>query len=210
MDKKLGEVVKGLAKEPQWLELVEGDVGQSEVMERVVVVAERVQQMARTVDLLVRAHLAELPASSPTQMLCALFEREAATLEGGEIGIGDSGGEVVARWREILAWEDPFAVMGACYLCKTVGVRWLTVIEGQVRQVPLSESMREMLLALEKSQRRKAALLRALIEDLKNEYPQIENALAVGFGALLEVYPQPFWKGLLEEVGESSLVKERK
>jgi hypothetical protein len=194
MDDRLAAVLAEMLVMPWWRGGIEDDGGVKGLPPQLVRRAELALCCEAEGNLLLLGHLERLPASMPTLMLKSLFEsclrRAQAALSGGvEEGVVL---EVLAQWREILKLGDPFAVLGACYLWKSAWPRWVKVVSGDLEALNLPSGVRSKLAEKERLKRQDAALLRVLIEDIADQYPQTESSILAGFERLLEVFPRCF------------------
>jgi len=200
LDEKLALALAEMRMLPAWRALVaEGGVSDRlpPLLEQM---AEQAEVCAAEVNRLLCNHLAKLPASRPTQMLMSLFDCHSYSdqVTNGKVVAGNAANEVIEQWKRVLAIGDPFAVMGACYLWKAVWPRLIKEMDRDLKALNLRATVREAMAKREKVDRKNTALLRALIEDIQEQYPQTESSFVAGFEALLQGYPLRFWRALLQ------------
>lgn len=207
MDEQLAASLAEMRVLPGWRALVAAGGGEENLPPLLLRMGGQAERCAVEVDRLLKSEMARLPASLPSQWLGSLFEGEKSR-DDGQACVGEADEcvqEVVKQWETILAWRDPFALIGACYLCKSLWPSWAKVMRQDLKAINLPAAARDAIAQREMAGRKKAALLRALIEDINEDYPQTENSLAAGFETLMQVYPLRFWSALVrsnDEVAE--------
>lgn len=200
LDEKLTAVLAEMRAMPTWRALVAAGGTQESLPPLLIEMAEAADRCSAAVDHLLHGELSRLPASLPTRTLRSLFEGDAHYAQKA-VKAGETEGciiEVVEQWKVILRWCDPFALMGACYLCKSLWPSWVKAMKEDLKAMNLTLAAREVIKQREKAGRKKVALLRALIEDIEENYPQTGRSMINGFEALLEVYPLRFWSSLAQ------------
>jgi len=209
MDKRLATVLAEMLVMPWWRGVVEDGSGRAGQSPQLVRLAEQALRCEAEGNAQLLEHLERLPASMPTLMLRSLFE---SCLQRGQAG--PTGGvvegraqEVLVQWRQILKLGDPFAVLGASYLWKSAWPRWVKVVGGDLEALELPSRVLCKLAEKERLKRQDAALLRVLIEDITEQYPQTGGSILAGFKTLLEVFPRCF--GDDEGVGEGLVAEWR-
>lgn len=157
--------------------------------------------------------IAQMPRSMPVRMIKAMLRHQAEEFDHGEMALRDyvalGGSEEYARhehrispaayqvaglWRMIAHQRDPFAYLGALYpfegLTPIVSERAKTVL----LQRGFPAGALEFVEFHSTEDPKHTELVKALIQEVANRYPEAERSIQEGLDRFLAIYPIPVWR----------------
>jgi pyrroloquinoline quinone (PQQ) biosynthesis protein C len=154
-----------------------------------------------------------MPRSMPVRMVKAMLRHQAEEFDHGEMAVRDyvalGGDEARARdphtisnasfavsavWWMITKLRDPFAYLGALYpfegLTPIISARVKAILAG--KKYP--ENALEYIEFHSTEDIKHANLIKALIKETVERYPEAERSIREGLERFLAVYPIPAWQ----------------
>lgn len=168
------------------------------------------------------ASIGQMPRSMPMRMIKALLRHQAEEFDHGEMALRDyvalGGSEHYARnehkistasfavsavWWMITKLRDPFAYLGALY-----PFEGLTPIITQRVKVLLAAKAfpgkaLEYIEFHSTEDEKHADLVKHMIEEVVERYPQARDSIVDGMERFLAIYPLPVWTAALERARSS-------
>lgn len=158
------------------------------------------------------ASIGQMPRSMPVRMVKAMLRHQAEEFDHGEMAVRDyialGGDEAKARdphtishasfavsavWWMITKLRDPFAYLGALYpfegLTPIISAKVKAILAG--KKYP--ENALEYIEFHSTEDIKHANLIKALIEETVQRYPEAERSIREGMERFLAVYPIPVW-----------------
>lgn len=163
------------------------------------------------------ASIGQMPRSMPVRMIKAMLRHQAEEFDHGEMAVRDyvalGGSEDYARhqhkmsmasfavsavWWMITKLRDPFAYLGALYpfegLTPIVSQRVMAVLAKS----GFPENAKEYLSFHATEDIKHANLIKAMINETAERYPEARESIIDGMERFLAVYPIPVWNAAYE------------
>lgn len=158
------------------------------------------------------ASIGQMPRSMPVRMIKAMLRHQAEEFDHGEMAVRDyvalGGSEDYARsqhrmstasfavsaaWWMITKMRDPFAYLGALYpfegLTPIVSQRVMAVLAKKA----FPAAAQEYLTFHATEDIKHASLIKAMINETAERYPEARESIIEGMERFLAVYPLPVW-----------------
>lgn len=168
------------------------------------------------------ASIGQMPRSMPVRMVKAMLRHQAEEFDHGEMALRDyvalGGNEEYARnnlqisdasfavsavWWMITKLRDPFAYLGALYpfegLTPIISARVKTVLAAKSYPADALEYIEFH----STEDIKHSNLVKALIEETVQRYPEAEQSIRDGLERFLAVYPMPVWNTAFERAQKS-------
>jgi pyrroloquinoline quinone (PQQ) biosynthesis protein C len=157
--------------------------------------------------------IAKLPRSMPIRMIKAMLRHQAEEFDHGEMALRDyvrlGGSESYARdhhrispasyatasiWRTIGLLDEPFAYLGALYPFEGI----TPIVSARIKEVlvrrGIPNAAMEFVEFHSTEDPKHAELIRHLIEEVGQRYPEADLSIREGIERFLAVYPIPVWE----------------
>jgi pyrroloquinoline quinone (PQQ) biosynthesis protein C len=211
LDSRIAEIIQAVEKTPLWKDLTSPKT-----------MPEFIQRLMREVYLEIAGYqphvieaaicsIGQMPRSMPVRMIKAMLRHQAEEFDHGEMAIRDytalGGSEEHARsgrisdaafavsavWWMITKQRDPFAYLGALYpfegLTPIISAKVKAILAA--KQYPANAL--EYIEFHSTEDIKHANLIKALIEETVERYPEAEQSIKDGIDRFLAVYPIPVW-----------------
>ena len=211
LDTRITEVIQAVEATPLWKELTSPKTK-----------PEFIQHLMREVYLEITAYqphvieaaicsIGQMPRSMPVRMIKAMLRHQAEEFDHGEMAlrdyvalggneeharngrISDASFAVAAVWWMITKLRDPFAYLGALYPFEGL----TPIISAKVKAILAGKSYPTNALEYiefhSTEDIKHANLIKALIEETVERYPEAEQSIKDGIDRFLAVYPIPVW-----------------
>ncbi len=169
--------------------------------------------------------IAQMPRSMPVRMIKAMLRHQAEEFDHGEMALRDyvalGGSEENARinlrisdasfavsavWWMITKLRDPFAYLGALYPFEGLTPIIAARVKGILAGKSYPGSALEYIEFHSTEDIKHANLIKALIEETVERFPQAEQSIKDGVERFLSVYPMPVWSAAYQRATKATLL----
>lgn len=217
LDGRIADVIRSVEATPLWKDLTHPKT-KPEFIQRLMreVYLEIASYQPHVIEAAI-ASIGQMPRSMPVRMIKAMLRHQAEEFDHGEMAIRDyvalGGSEdfvrndlrisdasfaVSAVWWMITKLRDPFAYLGALYpfegLTPIISARVKAILAG--KRYP--DNALEYIEFHSTEDIKHANLIKALIEETVQRYPEAERSIKEGINRFLAVYPIPVWNAAYE------------
>jgi pyrroloquinoline quinone (PQQ) biosynthesis protein C len=158
------------------------------------------------------ASIGQMPRSMPVRMVKAMLRHQAEEFDHGEMALRDyvalGGNEDYARrqhkistasfavsavWWMITKLRDPFAYLGALYPFEGLTPIISKSVMSVLAKKAFPGNATEYLTFHSTEDEKHASLIRAMIDETSQRYPEAHDSIIDGMDRFLAVYPVPVW-----------------
>jgi hypothetical protein len=162
------------------------------------------------------ALIGQMPRSLPVRRLKAMLHHQADEFDHGEMGLRDhvalGGDEVQARsrrmspasfaaagvWWMMVQQRDPFAYLGAEYLFEALTPLVADAVQPFLARKGFQEKAMGFIRFHAAEDPAHTRLMRQLIRDVVDQYPEAADSILHGMRCFRAVYPLPVWQGAFD------------
>ena len=158
------------------------------------------------------AIIAQFPRTMPVKYIDEMLHHQVEEFDHGEmalrdyIGLGGDEAEarsrkhsptafnVAAMWRHLCHKRDPFAYLGALYPFEGLTPIISEMIKPYLKAKGMSKRSTEFVDYHSTADLEHTVLVKELIKNIADEYPESKESICYGINYFLSVYPLPGWK----------------
>jgi pyrroloquinoline quinone (PQQ) biosynthesis protein C len=163
------------------------------------------------------ASIGQMPRSMPVRMIKAMLRHQAEEFDHGEMAVRDyialGGSEeyvrtqhrisnasfaVSAVWWMITKMRDPFAYLGALYPFEGLTPIVSQKVMERLASADFPDAAKEYLTFHSTEDIKHANLIKAMINETAQRYPEARQSILEGMERFLAVYPIPVWTAAYE------------